>query len=131
PDDSGGARSGEAGRRAGAWPEDEEIPDPQSPVTFERSKLTRRRDPTLARLYEELLSIRAELASHPVGEVCFDERQRWLRVRRGRFEIACSFGPEAVRVPAEGHRVRLATHGGALVRDGHVELAPMSGALIE
>ena len=34
---------------------DEEIPDPQDPATFERSKLTRRRDPDLADLYAELL----------------------------------------------------------------------------
>ena len=30
------------------------IPDPQDPATFERSKLTRRRDPELAALYTEL-----------------------------------------------------------------------------
>ena len=33
----------------------QEIPDPQDPQTFERSRLTRREDPQLASLYRELL----------------------------------------------------------------------------
>ena len=34
---------------------EEDIPDPQDPATFERSKLTRERDPQLAELYAQLL----------------------------------------------------------------------------
>ena len=53
----------------------EEIPDPQDRATFERSKLTRRRDPALSNLYAELLKTRRRL---PPG------RCRRDRVRRGR-----------------------------------------------
>ena len=45
----------------------EEIPDPQSPGTFEASKLTRERDPELARLYEQLLAARRRLPGGDAG----------------------------------------------------------------
>jgi maltooligosyltrehalose trehalohydrolase len=108
----------------------EEIPDPQSPATFERSKLTREGDPALAGLYRELLAVRGQLPSGPAEDVAFDERARWLHVRRGRFELAVAFGPEGARVPCEGRDVRLSTHDRPTVTDGYIELPPRSGALI-
>src|SRR5207237_911129 len=62
----------------------EEIPDPQDRATFERSKLTRERDETLARLYRDLLNARTRLPSGDVDRGEFDEEQRWLGGRRGR-----------------------------------------------
>ena len=109
----------------------EEIPDPQDPATFERSKLTRRRDPELAALYAELLSARRRLPAGDVDAIEFDEDARWLRVRRGGFELTMNFTSEPRRVPCRGQSVVLATApAGAMIGDGYVELEAMSGAVI-
>jgi maltooligosyltrehalose trehalohydrolase len=108
----------------------EEVPDPQSPATFEASKLTRVRDPELSRLYADLLRARRRLPPGDAGEIAFDDDARWLRVRRGRFELVCNFADLPARVPCADGEVQLATHGEPRVSDGHVELGPFAGALI-
>ena len=109
---------------------DEEIPDPQDVATFERSKLSRERDPGTATLYEQLLSARLRLPRGDADAIEFDEAARWLRVRRGPFELVCNFSGQPRAVPCTGAAVELATHGEPRVSDGHVELEPLSGALI-
>ena len=81
--------------------------------------------------------MRRELPTGDVDAIAFDEAERWLRVRRGRFELVCNFAHETVRLPCEGMHLRLATSaqttlGGA---DGapadlapRLQLAPLSGA---
>jgi maltooligosyltrehalose trehalohydrolase len=108
----------------------DELPDPQARETFERSKLTRRRDPELVRLYERLLELRRLLPRGEVSAVEFDEQSRWLRVRRGSFELVCNFASERQSVPCTVGEVLLATGAQARIEDGHAELAPSSGALI-
>ncbi len=108
----------------------EEIPDPQDAATFERSKLTRHRDETLARLYQELIAIRHELPRGNADEIEFDESERWLRVRRGDFELVCNFAGEPRRVPCRGSVVRIGTGGDSHLGDGQIELQACSGALI-
>ena len=109
---------------------DEEIPDPQDVATFERSKLSRERDPGTAALYEQLLSARLRLPRGDADAIEFDEAARWLRVRRGPFELVCNFAGQPRAVPCTGAAVELATHGEPRVSDGQVELEPLSGALI-
>jgi maltooligosyltrehalose trehalohydrolase len=109
---------------------EEDIPDPQDPATFERSKLTRERDPRLAELYAQLLVERRRLPPGDADAIEFDEDERWLRVRRGPFEILCNFADEPRRVPCEGSSVQLSTHEQPQPFDGLAELPPMSGALI-
>ncbi len=106
----------------------EQVPDPQDPETFERSKLTRERDPALAELYAQLLRLRRELPPGPPEEIAFDEEARWLRVRRGRFELVANFGERQLALDGGGRRVRLATSPSASLQ--HV-VAPFSGALLE
>jgi maltooligosyltrehalose trehalohydrolase len=108
----------------------QDIPDPQDPATFERSKLTRRRSEPLADLYARLLAARRRLPPDEADAIEFDEDSRWLRVRQGAFEVICNFSPERRRVRCEGSIVELATHGEPAVLEGHVELDPMSGALV-
>src|SRR5947209_11206051 len=100
-----------------------EIPDPQDVATFERSKLTRRGDPALQRLYVDLLALRRKLAPGEAELIDFDEDQRWLRVRRGGFELVCNFAAEAQRIPCSGSTVAVAT-GEPRVGDGVLELQP-------
>jgi maltooligosyltrehalose trehalohydrolase len=107
-----------------------EIPDPQSIETFEASKLTRSVDPDCKRLYADLLRARRELPPGEPDEISFDEQARWLRVRRGEFELVCNFAETATSVPCGGDRVRLATHGSPAIVAGHIELARRSGALV-
>ncbi|MEA2213007.1 MAG: maltooligosyltrehalose trehalohydrolase [Solirubrobacteraceae bacterium] len=117
----------------------ESVPDPEDPATFERSKLTRAEDPALARLYGDLIQARRRIGSAPAQDIEFDETARWLRLRRGGYELVCNFGSGPLelaydatngRLAARHGRVELATHPDALLRDGSLTLPPMSGALI-
>jgi maltooligosyltrehalose trehalohydrolase len=109
----------------------EGVPDPQDRATFERSRLTRRGDPRIATLYRELLAARRTLRGE--AEVSFDERARWLRVRRAGGEILCNFAPESVRLPVdEGRQLVITTHAENRfdAAAGEIVLAPLAGALL-
>ena len=84
----------------------------------------------MADLYADLLRVRRHLPPGDADSIDFDEDERWLRVRRGRFEVICNFAHERRRVACAGSSVELATHGTPAVAGGWVELEPMSGALV-
>jgi maltooligosyltrehalose trehalohydrolase len=109
----------------------EEVPDPQDPATFERSKLTRARDEDLAQLFARLLAVRRELPDDEVV-IDFDEDAGWLTVDRGPYRLACNFAREPRAVPAGsgGADIVLATASDTHIDDGTVRLAPLAGALI-
>jgi maltooligosyltrehalose trehalohydrolase len=108
----------------------EEVPDPQDPATFERSKLTRERDEALVDLHRRLLQARKSMA---VGDAIAtgDEQRRWLRVRRGDAVLVCNFGREETRVPldADVSEVLVSTHP-ARVESRSVVLPALAGALV-
>jgi maltooligosyltrehalose trehalohydrolase len=67
-----------------------EVPDPQDPATFLRSKLHREAgDDELRAFYRELITLRRILP--PEVDVDADERRRVLRVRRGGRELLADF----------------------------------------
>ena len=69
----------------------EEVPDPQAPETFLRSKLhPREPDP----LYRELLELRRELPRELEAEA--DEEEKVLRLRRGDATLVADFGRRRV-----------------------------------
>ena len=105
----------------------QEIPDPQDPATFERSRPAGRVDERIRSLYAELLRVRRQVRGE--AECRFDEDARWLVARRGEHELAMNFAREARDVPVDGECVVLATHDAAL-RDGRVRLPPLAGALV-
>jgi maltooligosyltrehalose trehalohydrolase len=110
----------------------EEVPDPQDPATFERSKLTRRGDPALRDLYVKLLRARRLLPHGPVDDVRGDQSARWLRVVRGQYELIMSFAEVEQPVEAGARRLVVSTHEGVTLRDdGAVVLPPLSGAFVE
>ncbi|MGW0043101.1 malto-oligosyltrehalose trehalohydrolase [Rhodococcus sp. NPDC003348] len=96
---------------AHGWPATE-IPDPQDPQTFLRSKLDWTELETqphsrLLRTYRDLLALRAERAelSDPWLDrldVDYDEDARWIVLHRGMIRVACNLGPDPVTVPAGG-----------------------------
>jgi maltooligosyltrehalose trehalohydrolase len=110
----------------------EEVPDPQDPATFERSKLTRRGDSALRELYVNLLRARRLLPRGPVDDVRNDDEARWLRVQRGEYVLVMNFAEVEQAVEAGAERFVLATHEAAALRgDGAIVLPPLSGALVE
>ena len=109
----------------------EEVPDPQDPATFDRSKLTREGEPAgLHDLYARLLELRREIGPGEAEDIAYDEHAGWLRFRRGPYTALANFSSNAVHVPAD-HVAEpvLATHEPTL-EPGFVVLAPQSGALL-
>jgi len=93
----------------------EEIPDPQDPQTFQRSKLDwseldADEHAKLLRLYQDLIALRRNETdlSDPWLQrlvVDYDEDARWIVVRRSRLTVACNLGAEPVSVPFAGELV--------------------------
>jgi maltooligosyltrehalose trehalohydrolase len=105
----------------------EEVPDPQDPATFERSKLTRRGARGHEQFVRELLRARRELRAE-ARVIEYDEAERWLRVGRGDVELLMNFGRARI-VPTHAREVVLTT-GTASVQDAGVRLGAMTGALV-
>ncbi len=105
------------------------VTDPQSPATFTASKLTRERDPDLCALYAELLRVRRALPTAE-ADAAFDEKQRWLRVRRGQWQLLCNFAAAETLVPCADGKLVLATHPAAQCESDGVRLPALAGALL-
>ena len=109
------ARATAEGRKAEfaehGWDADE-IPDPQDPETFLRSKLNWDEiddgdHGRLRHVYRDLIALRRnepDLADPWLDHlrVDYDEAQRWIVMHRGALSIACNLGADPVTVPAGG-----------------------------
>ncbi len=96
------------------WDADD-IPDPQDPQTFLRSKLNwdevgEGRHAELLAFYRGLIALRRDepdmadpWLTHLV--VDYDEDERWIVLRRGQIAIACNLGAAPVSVPVSGEVV--------------------------
>ncbi|WP_163547822.1 malto-oligosyltrehalose trehalohydrolase [Candidatus Frankia nodulisporulans] len=90
----------------------EQVPDPQDPATFERSRLdwsepTRPGHGSLLDWHRRLIGLRRRLPAltDPAWSsvACtFDEQARWLVVRRGDVAIVVNFADERQAVPLDG-----------------------------
>jgi maltooligosyltrehalose trehalohydrolase len=110
----------------------EEIPDPQSEETFQRSKLSGEGDPAL---YRDLLSARRQLPRGDADAIEFDEDAKWLRVVRGDYEMVCNFSDRPVDVPVSRTEVVVGSAGarpgpGTGCGGGTIALEPLSGVLL-
>jgi maltooligosyltrehalose trehalohydrolase len=120
PDIAAATRAGRRQEFAAFASFERELPDPQDPQTFERSKLTREGEPAgLRELYAAALALRAELAGEEANATADGRR---LTVRRGPYRILANLGDEPW--PLDGEP--LLTAGD--VRDG--ALAPPAGAVL-
>jgi maltooligosyltrehalose trehalohydrolase len=108
-----------------------EVPDPQDPETFARSKLTREGEPDgLRELHARLLKLRRELPLGDADAIEHDEHTGWLAVRRGEHTLLANFARKPVHVPRpESETVVLAT-APATQEPGFLVLPPLSGALV-
>jgi maltooligosyltrehalose trehalohydrolase len=104
-----------------------DVPDPQDPATFERSKLSREGDPALRDLYAQLLEARRALPEGDADEIACDEEARWLRVRRGDHTLWMNFATDR-EVEVRGQPV--VTAGTVREMDDALRLAPLSGVLV-
>ncbi|WP_370501228.1 malto-oligosyltrehalose trehalohydrolase [Mycolicibacterium sp. jd] len=96
------------------WDADE-IPDPQDPDTFERSKLQWDEvgagdHARLLEFYRGLIALRhtePDMADPWLDHlrIDFDEHARWFVMHRGALAIACNLGADAVDVPVAGEVV--------------------------
>jgi maltooligosyltrehalose trehalohydrolase len=90
----------------------EDIPDPQDPATFQRSKLDWDEVGTgaharLLQLYRDLITLRRtepDFADPWLDHlhIEFDEADRWIVMHRGAFAVACNLGEQPVAVPVTG-----------------------------
>jgi maltooligosyltrehalose trehalohydrolase len=116
----------------------DDIPDPQDPQTFQRSKLDWSEVQTgdharLLGIYHDLIALRrseTDLADPWLEHliVDYDEEARWIVMRRGRLAVACNLGAEPVGVPFTGDLVLCSDSPS--VSDESTELAPYSFAIL-
>lgn len=118
-----------------------EIPDPQSPGAFARSKLNwtearQGRHASLLDWHRRLIHARRtlpDLAAGPAPGVTCNEGDGWLVVDRGSLRLAVNLGSERVRVPlmdAGALHVELASSADVAMEPDAVSLPPMSAALL-
>jgi maltooligosyltrehalose trehalohydrolase len=118
------------------WDADE-IPDPQDPATFQRSKLDWDEAEAgdharLRRIYHDLIALRrseTDLADPWLDHMVidYDEDRRWIVMYRGRLVVACNLGAEAVNVPCTGEVVLCSASPGV---GATTELPPYSFAIL-
>jgi maltooligosyltrehalose trehalohydrolase len=110
-----------------------DVPDPQDPATFSRSKLNWDEAGSgdharLRSVYRALIALRRgepDLADRWLDHLTveFDEDQHWIALHRGGLLIACNLGPDPVSVPAGGEIVlawgQPAVNGQRTVLDGY------------
>lgn len=121
----------------------EEIPDPQDPATFERSKLdwselVREPHQSTLRWYRGLIELRSRFPQLHDGklervEVSYDEQEKWLVMTREPISVALNLHQSSRPVPISGlaaRRLLIASNEGIVLKTEAVELPPDSVAII-
>ena len=121
----------------------EDVPDPQAPETFDRSKLNwneRDKEPHRGLLdwHRRLIRLRRGVSALSEGrferiQVSFDETARWLVVRRGSIAVACNLAiaTQNVAIGLGAHaQLVLASESGVKMIDDEVRLPPDSVAIV-
>jgi maltooligosyltrehalose trehalohydrolase len=111
----------------------EDVPDPQDPATFERSKLAwdevgRSPHAELLQWHKDLIALRRREPAESV-EVRVDEGAGWIVMERGRLAVAANIGPAPAMVEVPGEVV-LASDAGVEGGGGTLRLPPDSVAVV-
>jgi maltooligosyltrehalose trehalohydrolase len=121
---------------------DADVPDPQDPATFTRSKLDwselgKPEHRELLDFHRALIALRR---AHPgltdprldQVAVAYDEDARWVVIRRGAYAVAVNLAGAVQRVPLPGTagETLLASADGVRADGGAVELPPESVAVV-
>jgi maltooligosyltrehalose trehalohydrolase len=114
----------------------EDVPDPQDPETFLRSKLdwdelSEPRHAGILDWHRRLIELRRS-APAPAAEVevDFDEGGRWLVLRRGPLTVAANLGDRPATVATGPGEVVLASAYGASLENGRADLPPESALVL-
>jgi maltooligosyltrehalose trehalohydrolase len=126
--------------KAFGW-DPEQVPDPQDPDTFYRSKLRwheihEEPHASLLRWYKDLIALRRSQSALTDGrmdgvDVTFDDCAKWFRVRRGELEVLCNLNrePQPIAIEHDPRNV-LASEEGWRVESGVVEMPPESVVIL-
>ncbi len=125
--------------KAFGW-DPEQVPDPQDPATFRRSKLrwsemSEESHASVLKWYKNLIAMRRSRPGLTDGrmdrvEVSFDEGARWLAVRREDVEVICNFASDRQAIAVRSAKPPvLASVEDWQLRPGLVELAGDSVAV--
>lgn len=118
-----------------------EVPDPQSPITFERSKLkwdelTSVTHAEVLSWYRELIHLRRRISDLSDGRngstaAEFDETERWIHIRRGEWSIVCNLAesPQQINI-GPPLVVVMASKEVAPILDGHIQMPAVSVAIL-
>ncbi|MET0975483.1 MAG: malto-oligosyltrehalose trehalohydrolase [Leifsonia sp.] len=118
-----------------------DVPDPQDPATFERSKLrwaelAEERHARTFDLYRRLIRLRRDRPAltdprFSTVHCAWDEDSRWFRLDRDGVSVVLNFADTERRIPLDGGTgILLATRGASLV-DGGVVVDGRSAAVVE
>jgi len=118
-----------------------QIPDPENPETFQRSKLNWNEisEPDHAGMldwYRHLIHLRRTTPSLNDGDlsnikVSFDEEKRWLTMERGRVRVLCNFSENALQLPNPDQlSIALASCKGIEAAGDKINLPPDSLAIL-
>jgi maltooligosyltrehalose trehalohydrolase len=117
-----------------------DVPDPQDPATFQRSKLDwaevrRPGHAEILDLYRRLIAVRrghADLSDPRLDRVHVEHGERHVLIRRGHTAVAANLAPvpQTLRLPAVPNEVLLATEPGVVPRGDRVELPPESAVIV-
>jgi maltooligosyltrehalose trehalohydrolase len=121
------------------WAESE-VPDPQDPATFERSKLdwselTKPGHAEILDLYKRLIALRRsrpELTDPRLDQVQVWHGDQYVAMRRGHLTVAANLAPvpQVVSLRAVPSKVLLATEPGVVLQRDRVELPPESAVVV-
>ena len=117
-----------------------EVPDPQDPATFERSKLdwserTRPGHAEILDFYRRLIALRRsrpELSDPHLDQVEVWHGDQYLAMRRGRSIVVANLAPvpQTISLRAVPSKVLLATEPGVVLQRDRVELPPQSAVVV-
>ncbi len=120
-----------------------DIPDPQSPKTFLRSKLaweelSQPRHAEMLDWHKKLIRLRRSNPSLCDGRMDnvrthYDEKERWLTIERGPWTVVCNLGqvPVSARLRDGVHELIAASETGIVFSQPSVVLPPDSVAILE
>ena len=124
---------------AHGWAE-AEVPDPQDPETFERSKLdwdelAKPAHAEILDLYRRLIALRrsrSDLSDPWLDKVEVWHGDRYVVIRRGQCAVAANLAPvpQTVSVRAAPRKVLLATEAGVVLQRDRIDLPPESAVVV-
>jgi maltooligosyltrehalose trehalohydrolase len=120
----------------------EDVPDPQDPVTFERSildwaELGKEPHAGLLQWHKGLIGLRRRISALSDGDfnevhTTWDEKEQWFCLHRGPVTVATNLSSETrtVPVPAAATTILISSDGDAALGNGDVNLPPDSVAIL-